>query len=145
MWVMPAGFELGHQFKSREARDNIKAVLDTAEHGGIAVICRDAPVVVLSRDALDEALGRLAPLDVRSGVTDGQVAFWLDDAPVHAVGASLDDAEDEFLDALVDYVELWFEDLHRAPNHAQHKALALRVAMFAGDRDELRRVVFGDD
>jgi len=78
-------------------------------------------------------------------VTDGQIAFWLRDVPVHAVGADLEEAEVRFLDALVDYADLWFHELRYAANHAQHQHLALRVAMYAGNREELRRVVFGED
>lgn len=140
-----ARFELGHQFKAREARDHFKDVLDVAEGGAVAVIRRGYPVVVVNRAVMDDALGVLAPLDVRSAATNGEVAFWLEDAPVHATGSNLDEAEDNFLDALLDYVDLWFRELRNAPNHKQHQHLAMRVAMFAGDADELRRVVFGDD
>lgn len=138
-------FDLGHQYKAREARDHFREVLDTAENGNVAVVRRATPVVVVMRDALDEALRVTAPLEVRSAVKDGQVVFWLEDAPVLASGADLDSAEDAFLEALVDYAELWFDELRDAPNHRQNKFLALRVAAFAGDLDELRQVVFGDD
>lgn len=135
---------LGHQFRSREARDHFKAFLETAERGEIAVVLRDSHLVLLRRDVLESVIAASAPLVVKSAVTDDQFAFWLDGVPVHAVGADLDEAEAEFLDALVDYAELWFDELQLAPNHAPNRNLALRVAMYAGDRDELRRVVFGD-
>jgi hypothetical protein len=60
------------------------------------------------------------------------------------VGRDLDEATETFLDALVDYAEMWFSELRRAPNHAGNRHLALRIAIFAGDRHELARVVFGD-
>ena len=66
------------------------------------------------------------------------------DVPVHAIGNGLDEAEDEFLDALVDYAELWLSELRHAPNHRSNAPLVQRIVMYAGDRDELRRVVFGD-
>lgn len=138
-------FEFGHQFKAREARDQLKDVLDEAERGGVAVVRREKPVVLVLRDDVDQLVASKAPLDVESAVTDGQFAFWLEDVPVHAVGADLDDAEEQFLDALVDYADLWYQELRYAPNHARNQCLALRVAMYAGDREELRRVVFGDD
>ncbi len=140
-----AKFELGHQFKSHEARSQFKDVLDEAEQGGVAVVRRDKPIVILLREQVDQLVEAKASLDVMSAVTDDQIAFWLEDAPVHAVGSDLDEAEDQFLDALVDYADLWFHELRYVPNHAQHQHLALRVAMFAGDREELRRLVFGDD
>jgi hypothetical protein len=139
-----ARFLLGHELKSREARDHFRQVLDAAEHGGVPVVRREIPVVVVRRDILDSVLAEVAPLDVKSAVTHGQFAFWLDNPPVHAVGDDLDRAEDEFLDALVDYAELWIDELQHVPNHVSNRDVVLRIAMFAGARDELRRVVFGD-
>ncbi len=138
-------FALGHVFKAREARDNLKEVLDRAESGGVAVVHRHDSVVVLRRKAVSDALRAVAAIPVLSAVTDGQFSFWVDGAPVHAVGSNLDEAESNFLDALVDYAELWFEELSSAPNHEQFANLALLTAMYAGDRDELCRVVFDDD
>lgn len=140
-----AKFEFGHQFKAREARDQLKDVLDEAERGGVAVVRREKPVVLVLRDEVDRLVASRAPFEVKGAVTGGQFAFWLEDVPVHAVGADLDDAEEQFLDALVDYADLWYQELRYAPNHAGNQWLALRVAMYAGDREELRRVVFGDD
>ena len=140
-----AKFEFGHQFKAREARDKLKDVLDQAESGGVAVVRRGKPVVVAPRDIIDELASAMAPLEIKSAVTDGQFAFWLDEAPVHAADADLDEAEEQFLDALVDYVDLWYSELRHAPNHAGNRYLALRVAIFAGDREELRQVMFGED
>lgn len=140
----PVRFDLGHQFKAREARDHLKDLLDAVEGGAAAVIRREKPVVAVEREVLDALLGERAPFNVLSSVTPGQVAFWLADAPVHAVGADLDEATEAFLDALVDYAESWFDDLRRAPNHAGNLHLVLRVAIYAGDRGELARAVFGD-
>lgn len=137
-------FAFGHQFKAREARDQLKAVLDEAERGGAVVIRRARPVVVALRDDIEDLLAAAAPFEVQSAVTGGQFAFWLDQVPVHAAAAGLDQAEDEFLDALVDYADLWHRELRHAPNHAGNRFLALRVALFAGHREELRRAVFGD-
>jgi hypothetical protein len=64
--------------------------------------------------------------------------------PVHAVGADIDQAEEEFLDALIDYADLWMKELRHAPNHAKNEILVTRIAMFAGDREELRQVVFSE-
>jgi prevent-host-death family protein len=144
MTVTAPKFAFGHQFKAREARDQLKDVLDEAEKGGVVVVRRGSPVVVALRDDIDELVATVAPLDVKSAVTGGQFAFWLEGAPVHATAADLDAAEEQFLDALIDYADLWYHELRHAPNHAQNRYLALRVAIFAGEREELRRVVFGD-
>lgn len=83
----------------------------------MAVIRRRAPVVAIDRETLGALLAAV-PVPVMSSVTDGQFAFWVDGAPIHAVGDDFDTAEEAFLDALVDYAEAWFEDLRTAPNHA---------------------------
>ncbi|HXH56966.1 hypothetical protein [Iamia sp.] len=140
-----SSFSLGHEFRSREARDHLKDVLDRAESGGVAVIRRTVPVVVLHRDAVGAALQAAAPVPVLSSVSGGQFFFWVEGAPIHAVGDGLTAAEEAFLDALVDYAQAWFDGLNTAPNHKRFRNLALLVGIYAGDRAELHRVIFGDD
>lgn len=137
--------ELGHPYRAREARDHFKDVLDAAERGDVAVVVRDAPMVVLRRDVYDSLLKSAARFRVRSSVREGQVSFWMDDVPVHATGATLDEAEGAFLDALIDYADLWQKELRHAPNHKQNADLVRRITIYAGDRDQLSRVVFDDD
>lgn len=138
------GFDPAHQFGAREARDNLKLLLDRAEGGAVAVVRRNAPVVVASRDVFDAALAPQAPFNVNVSVTTTQVSMWIDGLPTHAVGSTLDEAEDEFLDALVEYAEDWLEELRFAPNHKQHAGLVQRILMYAEEREEFRRVVFDD-
>lgn len=135
---------VGLRYKARSARDHIKDVLDAAEGGGTAIIIRERPVAAVDAGVLEELLAERAPFEVLSSVTSDQVAFWLADGLVHGVGANLEEATDDFLDALVDYAKSWFEELRNAPNHAHNRLLVLRVALHAGDREELERVVFGD-
>jgi len=141
---MASEIPVGMRYKSRSARDHIKDVLDAAEAGGTAIITRDRPVAAVDAGVLAELLAEQAPFDVVSSVTEDQVAFWLADGLVHGVGSNLAEATDDFLDALVDYAQSWFEDLRNAPNHAHNRLLVLRVALHAGDREELERVVFDD-
>lgn len=137
-------FEFAHQFKSREFRDHQKTVLEQVEKGGVSVLLRSQPLVVLPRQMIDSILARQAKFLVKSSVSADQVALWLEDLPVHAVGKDLDQAEEEFLDALIDYADLWTKELRFAPNHAKNGDLVTRITMFAGNREELREVVFSD-
>lgn len=138
------GFEVGHQFKAREARDHLRAVLDAAERGDTVVLRRNQPLVLLRRDVLDADLAERYPIEAQVSFTDSGVAIWIDAMPVHAEAATYGAAEEAFLDALIDYASLWVDELRHAPNHRQHAGRVRRVAMYAGDRDELRRAVFGD-
>ncbi len=140
-----ASFALTHQFKAREARDHFKELMDRAESGGVAVLRRNSTMVLVERDVLDAALAVQHPFDVNVSFSDGQTSMWIDGVPVHGVGDSYDEAEEDFLDALVDYAEAWVSELRLAPNHKANAGLVERVLMFAGERDELRRVVFGEE
>lgn len=137
-------FDVGHRYKARDARDHWKDVLDAAEGGAAAVIERNRPVGVVDAALLEELLSDKAPFSVQSSVAADQVAFWLEDGLVHAVGGSLDEATGNFLDALVDYAEAWFAELRDAPNHAHNRLLVLRVVLLAGDRAALEAAVFDD-
>jgi hypothetical protein len=135
-------FEFAHQFRSREFRDHQKPVLEQVERGGVCVLLRSETLVLFRREMIDSILARDAKFLVKSSVSTDQVAFWLEDVPVHAVGVDLDQAEEGFLDALIDYADLWTKELRYAPNHAKNEDLVTRIAMFAGEREELRQLVF---
>jgi hypothetical protein len=141
--VKPSIF--GHQYKSRDARSQFSTVMDTAVRGDVAVVQREKPVVIVRRDLYNAALESSAPFEVKGSVHEGQFSFWLEGVPVQGGGATLEDAEDDFLDALVDYAELWTRELRHAPNHKQNGVLVQRIAMYAESRDDLREVVFGAD
>jgi hypothetical protein len=137
-------FGPGYQFKAREARDHFRELLDIAEGGGVAVLRRKAPLALVRRELLDQALAAQHPFDVKVSFDGGQTSMWIDGVPVHGVGDSYDEAEEDFLDALADYAEAWVERLRFAPNHAANAGLVARVLLYAGDTDELRRAVFGE-
>lgn len=131
-----------HEFKAREAREHWKDILDLAEAGAVAVVRRNSPVAVIDRQVLDDALAKVHPFNVQVSFGQGEVSTWIEGLPVHGIGASLDESEDDFLDALLDYAEAWVEELHVAPNHRGHAGVVRRVLLCAGDREQLRRTVF---
>ena len=137
---------LGRQYKIAAARANFSAVMAAAERGEFPVVRRaDVPVVLIRRDDLDATLESAAPFEPVTSIHNGQVSIWLEAVPVHGNGANYADAEDDFLDALIDYAELWYAELRYAPNHKQNGELVRRIAMYAERRDELREVVFAED
>ena len=94
-----------------------------AESAVVSVVRRTSPVVVAPREVIARALAALYPFDVQVSVGESQVSMWLDQAPVHGVGATYEEAEKEFLDALLDYAELWVDELKSAPNHRGNEGL----------------------
>jgi hypothetical protein len=135
------------EFQSREARDRWSDILDLSSEGGVAVVHRrgDADAVVVGRSEFDALLSRSAPFDVEVSFTEGQVSMWVKNLPVHGVGPSLGAAEEELLDALLDYADSWVEVLKHAPNHSAKGGYVQRILMTAGDRRRLHDIVFGDD
>ncbi len=136
---------LGRQYKTADARAHFSDVMAAAERGEVPLVRRTEPVVLIRRDVLDAALESAAPFKPVTSIHNGQVSIWLDAAPVHGNGATYPEAEDDFLDALIDYAELWHTELRHAPNHKQNGELVRRIAMYAESRDELREVVFAED
>lgn len=135
---------LGRRYKARHARDHFRDVLNAAEAGSTVVILRDRPVATVDAAILEELLAVAAPFRVLSSVSDDEVAFWTEDGLVHATGATMEEATEAFLVALVDYAAAWFDELRDAPNHEHNRLLALRIALNAGDHDAFVRAVFGE-
>lgn len=92
-----------------------------------------------------EVTGGANPFGVTVSFTSGQVGMWMDGVPVHGDGDSYEAAEEDFLDALVEYAEAWRGRLQFAVNHRANADMVERVLKCAGDRGELRRMVLGDE
>lgn len=132
--------------KITDARDHLKAIYDSAEAHLPAVVQRDndAPVAVVRRDDLAQALRALCPLNPVAQVqSDASVSMWLEDLPVHAQADSWEAAESALVESLRDYAELWAEDLRRYPNHEYAWGVANLTLLLT--RDELRAHLFGSD
>jgi hypothetical protein len=90
---------------------------------------------VVSVPLLRDALRRSVHAPVVVAEDDGWSIF-LDGHPVAADGGSLDEAIDDFIVSLTDYVEAWVDRLHSVPNH-QHAALLAQLVA-TSSVDELR-------
>lgn len=74
---------------------------------------------------------------------DDSVAIWLPELGLHGEGGTLEEAQDDLLDAVCEYIEAWQESLRHAPNHAARRGWVRRLQLAEGD-DGLRAVVFGE-
>jgi antitoxin of RelE/RelB toxin-antitoxin system len=138
------GAVAAHHFAFSEARSKLKHVYDDVERGNVAVIERrgSKPAVVWDRDDLAALLAERFPMDPQVSFDDGSVAMWLPNLPVHAEGASFDEAAEVLIDALGDYAELWEDQLRHAPNHKAKRGWILQVQLCGNDRDQIRRLLF---
>lgn len=141
---------IGIRFKSREARDQWGFMLNVAEEGLLPIVQHERighrePVVLVRRDVLKKALKGVERKPILSSVHEGSVSLWIDGVPVHAIGRTLDEAEEAFVEALLDYTELWMAELKHAPNHQQNWAWVQLAMLFASEPELLRSELFPTD
>ena len=135
---------VSHCFQYSEARSNLKKVYDDVVRGNVALIKRrgSRPVAVWDVAEAAELLAELFPMDPQVSFGDGHVAMWLPNLPVHAEGRDFDEAAESLVDALLDYVQLWEEELRHAPNHALNRRYVRQVQLCGGDREQVHRLLF---
>lgn len=112
------------------ARKEFKNVLDLAETGTAVTIQRDGfTAAVVPVDELRELLAHSVAADVEVGVEDGRWFAIMPGRPFGADGASQDEAIQDLIDALREYVVDWHADLRTAPNHRAYRNLAQLVEL----------------
>lgn len=121
---------------STEVRTHWRAHLDRASALLPVAFSRgEETFSVVSVPLLQGLLRRSVPAPVVLPEDDGWSIF-LDGYPVAADGVDLDEAIDDFVVALTDYVEAWVSRLHTVSNHQDAAPLALLVE--SSSADELR-------
>ena len=114
-----------------ETRRRLREVLDAAEAGKAAGIeRRGSRVALVERDRLHGLLADSWRLGRPEAVAEaGGWSVFLPGTPIAADGADLDEAVEEFIDALREYAGDWEDRLRLAANHEHHWPLVLFVAM----------------
>jgi predicted RNase H-like HicB family nuclease len=134
------------EFRTLSAsRTALTTIFDRAEAGSATVMGRrgHSPVAVLPVDRADEALAANFPLDPKVSFGAGGVAAWIAELPVHAQGATIEEAGQALVEALREYADDWESSLRHAPNHAENWGYVFRVRLRPDDGD-LFAVLFGD-
>lgn len=127
------------------ARKMISGLMDIVSAGGLRVISRrKEAVAMVPAQALEQLLAEAYPFKPEAYV-DGEsgVALWLPELAVGAEGDDLEEAQDALVDAVLDYVASWEEELRRAPNHAARFGWVYRVEL-AERPENIRRLLFND-
>ena len=135
-----------HYPKISSAREAISQIYSTVERHLVVGISRenDAPVAVIRKDDLKQALQTLYPISPQVRFdTKKQTSMWIDGIPVSSQGEDFDSAGHALIGALRDYANMWVEDLKDYQNHRERWPLVNLVLL--SDDDELFAFLFGRD
>lgn len=114
-----------------DTRRRLREVLDAAEAGKpIGIERHGRRVALVERDRLQGLLADSWQLGRPEAVAEaGGWSVFLPGTPIAADGADLEEAVEEFIDALREYAEDWEERLRLVPNHEHLWPLVLFVSM----------------
>lgn len=104
-----------------EGRAHFKDLLDAAQAGRPATVRRDTSrAAVVDADRLRRALALMRPSRAEVVAEAGGWSVFVPGLPVAADAATMDEALDEMVDVLREYVEDWSARLLNAPNHSDN-------------------------
>ena len=114
-----------------ESRRRLREVLDAAEAGKpTGIERRGSRVALVERDRLQGLLAESWRLGRPEAVAEaGGWSVFLPGTPIAAAGGDLDEAVEEFIEALREYAEDWEERLRLATNHEHLWPLVLFASM----------------
>jgi hypothetical protein len=132
-------------YAAGEARSKLSPMLDAIEkEGAVAIIHRRGfQAVLCGRDEQERILSRcfaFNPLVSLSG--SGSASIWLPELGIYGHGGSLDEAEQDLIEAALDYALDWQRFLRYSANHAEKDGYVHRIKL-AGDREGVHRILFG--
>jgi hypothetical protein len=128
-----------------EARAQLPTLLEQVRRGNWQLIGRRGKAEAVVADAAEVQALLASAYAFTPGVfiEEDQVGIYLEELDVHGVGATLEEAESDLLDAVLEYIDDWQDHLHAAPNHRGRAGYVRRIQL-AGERAGVHRVLFGD-
>jgi hypothetical protein len=137
---------MARTISATDARKHWSSFFSRAVHDRWPVLIergRDERVLLIGSDELELALGR-HEFHPEAFFETEAVSIWLPELALYGRGPSFDDAQDDLVDEVRDYIEEYFADAAlylRARNRADHFPYVLR-ALLADSDDRLRDVLF---
>jgi hypothetical protein len=136
--------ELDTHIGLSKARDGLSPLVDNVISGSLRVIHRRRDSVALVRtEDLEKVLAHAFPFNPEVYFAEDSVAVWLPELALGGEGDDLAGAQEALLDAVLDYVASWEEELRRVSNHAARYGWVYRV-LLAESRDAIRDLLFGE-
>lgn len=132
-----------HYDSYTDARNNLKHLLDAAEHGQVATVRREAALTaVLDAGRLRHFLASVVPSGAQVVQEGGGWSIFIPGLPIAADGASFDEAVGEMIEALREYAQDWQDHLLTAPNHRENWGLVQLISL--SDDAQLRGWLVGE-
>lgn len=122
--------DVRHFSSYSQARESLRALLDSAAAGAITTLDRGASrFIVIAAEDHRNALARLIPSRARVVAEGGGWVVLFPEAPVHGDGETFADAIDDAVEALREYAEDWNDRLRFASNHVDYRSLVELVEL----------------
>lgn len=119
-----------HYDSYTDARNNLKQLLDAAEHGLVATVRRDAALTaVLDAGRLRHFLASVVPSGAQVVQEGDGWSMFIPGLPIAADAASFDEAVSEMIEALREYALDWQDHLLSAPNHRDNWGLVQLISL----------------
>jgi hypothetical protein len=132
-----------HYDSYTEARNNLKHLLDAAEHGLVATVRRDAATTaVLDAGRLRHFLASVVPSGAKVIQEGDGWSVFIPGLPIAADAVTFDEAINEMIESLREYAQDWQDHLLNAPNHRDNWGLVQLISL--SDEVQLRKWLLGD-
>ena len=132
------------RWQMSEARKDFSNLVERASRGEWQLVGRRARVEVVLAGAAEiaELLAAAFPFAPEVFVEKSGVEIWLPELEVYGRGGTLAEAQDDLVEAALDFVDAWEAELRAAPNQ-RHKGGHARRVQLAHDQGRVAEVLFG--
>jgi len=132
------------RWQMSEARKDFSTLVARASRGEWQLVGRRARAEVVLADAAEiaELLAAAFPFAPEVFVEKSGVEIWLPELEVYGRGGTLAEAQDDLVEAALDFVDAWEAELRAAPNQ-RHKGGHARRVQLAHDQGRVAEVLFG--
>ena len=132
------------RWQMSEARKDFSTLVEQASRGEWQLVGRRGRAEVLLADAAEiaELLAAAFPFAPEVFVEESGVEIWLPELEVYGQGSTLAQAQDDLVEAALDFVDAWEAQLRAAPNQ-RHKSGHARRQQLVHDRADVAEALFG--